>query len=33
VTLDGADPSPIVVNNCHENCVNVPECAAEPVSC
>jgi hypothetical protein len=34
VTLQGASPSPIVVNNCHENCVgNVPKCAATPVSC
>jgi hypothetical protein len=28
VTLQGADPSPIVVDNCHENCVGtVPKCA------
>jgi hypothetical protein len=34
VTLRGANPSPIVVNNCHENCAgNVPRCAATPVSC
>lgn len=34
VTLEGTDPSSIVVNNCHENCVGtVPKCAAEPVSC
>jgi hypothetical protein len=34
VTLQGAAPSPIVVNNCHDNCVGtVPKCAAEPVSC
>ena len=34
VTLQGATPSPIVVNNCHENCVGtVPKCATEPVSC
>jgi len=34
VTLQGANPSPIVVNNCHENCVGtVPKCAAIPVSC
>jgi hypothetical protein len=26
VTLEGPDPSPIVVDNCHENCVNVPKC-------
>ena len=27
-------PSPIVVNNCAENCVgSVPTCAAIPVSC
>jgi parallel beta-helix repeat protein len=33
-TLQGANPSPIVVNNCHENCVGaVPRCAATPVSC
>ena len=34
VTLRGANPSPIVVNNCQENCVgSVPKCAAAPVSC
>jgi hypothetical protein len=34
VTLQGTNPSPIVVNNCHENCVGaVPKCAATPVSC
>jgi hypothetical protein len=34
VTLQGATPSSIVVNNCHENCVGtVPKCAAAPVSC
>jgi hypothetical protein len=34
VTLEGGDPSPIVVDNCAENCVGpVPKCAAEPVSC
>jgi hypothetical protein len=34
VILAGANPSPIVVNNCHENCVGtVAKCAAEPVSC
>jgi hypothetical protein len=36
VTLQGADPSPIVVDNCRENCSptgNVPKCAAEPVFC
>ena len=34
VTLQGANPSPIVVNNCHENCVgSVPQCAATPISC
>jgi hypothetical protein len=34
VTLAGADPSPIVVNNCRENCVGtVPTCALTPVSC
>jgi hypothetical protein len=36
VTLQGADPSPIVVNNCHENCApldSVAKCAATPVSC
>jgi hypothetical protein len=34
VTLQGADPSPIVVNNCHENCGGlVAKCAATPVSC
>lgn len=36
ITLQGADPSPIVVNNCHENCagsVGVPKCAETPVSC
>ncbi len=28
VTLDGADPSPIVVDNCSVNCVGtVPKCA------
>jgi hypothetical protein len=33
-TLQGANPSPIVVNNCHENCAGVvPRCAATPVSC
>jgi hypothetical protein len=31
ITLLGAHPSPIVVDNCHENCVNneVPGCAAD----
>ena len=34
ITLQGQDPSPIVVNNCHENCAGgVPKCAATPVSC
>ena len=34
VTLAGADPSPIVVNNCPDNCANVPKCStAPPVSC
>jgi hypothetical protein len=34
VTLQGANPSPIVVDNCHENCAgNVPGCADTPVSC
>jgi hypothetical protein len=34
VTLRGANPSPIVVNNCHENCAGtVSKCAATPVSC
>jgi predicted outer membrane repeat protein len=34
VTLQGPDPSPIVVNNCHENCVGtVSKCATTPVSC
>jgi hypothetical protein len=35
VTLQGAAmPSPIVVDNCHENCVgSVPNCADLPVSC
>jgi Right handed beta helix region len=34
VTLQGADPASIVVNNCRENCVgSVPSCAATPVSC
>jgi hypothetical protein len=34
VTLQGANPSPIVVDNCHENCVGpVPKCAAAPISC
>jgi hypothetical protein len=35
VTLEGIDPSPIVMNNCQENCagVAVPKCAATPVSC
>ena len=34
VRLEGADPSPIVVNNCSENCVNVPKCSTTPpVSC
>jgi predicted outer membrane repeat protein len=35
VTLEGAGAtSPIVVNNCHENCVGtVPKCAATPKSC
>ncbi|MFN8662884.1 MAG: hypothetical protein U0075_13395 [Thermomicrobiales bacterium] len=32
--LGTADPSPIVTDNCHENCAgNVPKCAATPVSC
>lgn len=33
VTLDGPDPSPIVVDNCPENCAGfppVPKCAAGP---
>jgi hypothetical protein len=35
VTLQSvANPSPIVVDNCHENCVGtVPRCAPPPVSC
>jgi hypothetical protein len=36
VILEGTDdPSPIVVNNCHENCagVSIPRCAATPVNC
>lgn len=34
VSLQGANPSPIVVDNCHENCAGlVPKCAATPVSC
>jgi predicted outer membrane repeat protein len=34
VTLQGANPTQIVVNNCHENCVGtVPGCADTPVSC
>jgi hypothetical protein len=34
VTLLGTDPSSIVINNCHENCVgNVPKCASTPVYC
>jgi hypothetical protein len=36
VTLQGSDDaSPIVVNNCHENCAGAPvaTCAATPVSC
>jgi hypothetical protein len=34
VTLLGASPSPIVVNNCHENCAgDVQKCAATPVFC
>jgi hypothetical protein len=36
VTLQGASPSPIVVNNCYDNCfglIPVPKCAALPVSC
>jgi predicted outer membrane repeat protein len=34
VSLQGANPSPIVVNNCHENCVGVvAKCVAAPVSC
>jgi hypothetical protein len=37
VTLQGAGPtSPIVVNNCHENCAGsapVDKCAATPISC
>jgi len=37
VTLQGANPSPIVVNNCHDNCGGgegpVPKCGANPVSC
>jgi hypothetical protein len=36
VALLGPDPSPIVVNNCHENCApigDVPKCAVTPVSC
>ena len=32
--LAGPDPSPIVVNNCHENCVGtVAKCAVTPISC
>jgi hypothetical protein len=35
VTLEGPDPSPIVVNNCLNNCVGTPvdKCAATPVLC
>jgi len=36
VILQGATPSPIVVNNCHDNCGGrgaVPKCAAAPISC
>src|SRR5215213_7679309 len=34
VTLQGPTPSPIVVDNCHENCVGtVTKCALTPVSC
>ena len=34
VTLQGVHPSPIVVNNCHENCEGtVTGCASMPVSC
>jgi hypothetical protein len=36
VTLQGADPSPIVVNNCYDNCGSgapVPKCAETPISC
>jgi predicted outer membrane repeat protein len=36
VNLEGANPSPIVVNNCRENCSfrgNVPNCAEPPVFC
>jgi hypothetical protein len=34
VNLTGPDPSPIVVNNCAENCVGaVAKCAVAPVSC
>ena len=36
VALQGADPSPIVVNNCFENCAppdSVGKCADAPVSC
>jgi hypothetical protein len=35
-TLQGVSPSPIVVDNCHQNCAGpggVPGCAATPVSC
>src|SRR5262249_51681396 len=36
VTLLGASPSPIVVNNCIDNCggaISVSKCATEPTSC
>ena len=34
VLLQGDDPSPIVANNCQENCAGtVPKCATLPVSC
>lgn len=35
LTLEGTAPSPIVVNNCPDNCggVSVDHCAATPVSC
>jgi hypothetical protein len=35
-TLLGANPSPIVVDNCHDNCAGpggVPKCAPTPISC
>ena len=36
VTLEGEDPSPIVVSNCQDNCggpIEVAKCAATPISC